>query len=83
MNYDEYVDMEDYIETEVKILQSETLALQTMNGLYLVNIPNSAEYRVHSPYRIVAWTRSAPYTRCLLGTSERQREPNSHLIDES
>ena len=30
MRYDEYEDMEDYIETQTKILRSETLALQTI-----------------------------------------------------
>src|SRR3984885_10847236 len=32
VNYEEYVDMEDYIETQIKILQSETLAMQTINA---------------------------------------------------
>ena len=39
VNYDEYIDMENYIETQVKILQSETLALQTINALNLSQYP--------------------------------------------
>src|SRR5580693_4159074 len=39
VNYDEYIDMENYVETQVKILQSETLALQTINALNLGQYP--------------------------------------------
>src|SRR6266852_8881135 len=35
--YDSYVDMENYIETQSKILQSETLALQTIKSTGLAN----------------------------------------------
>src|SRR5271168_4581445 len=42
VNYDEYIDMEDYIETQVKILQSETLALQTIKALNLGQYPEFA-----------------------------------------
>jgi succinoglycan biosynthesis transport protein ExoP len=38
-SYDEYVDMENYIETQSKILQSETLALQTIKSLDLSRFP--------------------------------------------
>src|ERR1700691_6206037 len=38
-SYDEYVDMENYIETQSKILQSETLALQTIKSLDLSRYP--------------------------------------------
>ena len=34
-SYDEYEDMDNYIETQTKILQSETLALQTIKSLDL------------------------------------------------
>src|SRR5580698_7664608 len=34
-SYDDYVDMENYIETQTKILESETLALQTIRTLDL------------------------------------------------
>src|SRR5277367_492174 len=39
VNYDEYVDLENYVETQVKILQSETLALQTIRELNLGQYP--------------------------------------------
>jgi len=38
-SYDEYMDMENYIETQTKILQSETLALQTIKSLDLGSYP--------------------------------------------
>ena len=38
-SYDEYVDMDSYIETQTKILESETLALQTINSLDLGHYP--------------------------------------------
>ncbi len=38
-SYDDYVDSENYIETQTKILQSETLALQTIKSLDLGRYP--------------------------------------------
>jgi succinoglycan biosynthesis transport protein ExoP len=38
-SYDEYVDTENYIETQTKILQSETLALQTIKSMDLGRYP--------------------------------------------
>src|SRR5579863_9523443 len=38
-DWDEYMDTEDYIETQAKILQSETLALQTIRTLDLGRYP--------------------------------------------
>src|SRR5277367_280779 len=38
-SYDAYIDSENYIETQAKILQSETLALQTVRSLDLARYP--------------------------------------------
>src|SRR6202521_4936817 len=38
-SYDEFMDMENYIETQAKILQSETLAFQTIKSLDLGRYP--------------------------------------------
>jgi capsular exopolysaccharide synthesis family protein len=38
-SYDEYVDTDNYIETQTKILQSETLALQTIKSMDLGRYP--------------------------------------------
>jgi len=39
-SYDAYLDIENYIETQVKILQSETLASQTIRSLNLASQPD-------------------------------------------
>jgi polysaccharide biosynthesis transport protein len=38
-SYDDFVDMENYIETQSKVLSSETLALQTIRSLDLTRFP--------------------------------------------
>ena len=38
-SYDEFMDLENYLETQSKILQSETLALQTIKSLNLERYP--------------------------------------------
>src|SRR5277367_4631676 len=38
-SYDEFMDMENYLETQTKILQSETLALQTIKSMDLGRYP--------------------------------------------
>ena len=38
-SYDEYVDMDNYLETQTKILESETLAFQTIKSLDLGRYP--------------------------------------------
>src|SRR5277367_7033797 len=40
VNYDEYVDLDNYISTQIEILQSETLALQTIKTLNLDRHPD-------------------------------------------
>src|SRR5271169_6703147 len=38
-SYDEFVDMDNYLETQTKILESETLAFQTIKSLDLARYP--------------------------------------------
>src|ERR1017187_3687036 len=38
-SYDEFMDMDNYLETQTKILQSETLAFQTIKSLDLARYP--------------------------------------------
>jgi capsular exopolysaccharide synthesis family protein len=82
VTYDEYVDMDNYIETQVKILQSETLALQTINALNLGQYP---EFR-GAPGPLALPHSGADVTRpailgAFLGRLSVKREPNSNLID--
>src|SRR6266849_5164853 len=77
--YDSYVDMENYIETQSKILQSETLALQTIKSTNLANHP---EFRGASP--VVAGNVSRgrpPILGVFLGRLSVKRVPNSGLLD--
>ena len=81
-SYDEYVDMEVYIETQTKILESETLALQTIKAL---DLGRYAEFGGAST--TLAWahngaTRQRPAVLgAFLGRLSIKRVPNSRLIE--
>jgi capsular exopolysaccharide synthesis family protein len=81
-SYGEYVDMENYIETQSKILQSETLALQTIKALDLGRYPEFG-----GAANSLAWTHGAGAARrpailgAFLGRLIVKRVPNSRLIE--
>jgi capsular exopolysaccharide synthesis family protein len=81
-SYGEYVDMENYIETQSKILQSETLALQTIKALDLGRYPEFG-----GAANSLAWTHGAGAARrpailgAFLGRLVVKRVPNSRLIE--
>ena len=81
-NYDAYVDSENYIETQTKILQSETLALQTIKSLDLARYPEFGGNpdAVAWAHRPGAGTRP-PILGAFLGRLTVKRVPNSRLID--
>jgi polysaccharide biosynthesis transport protein len=82
VNYDEYIDMENYVETQVKILQSETLALQTINALNLSQYPEFG-----GPSGPIAMSHGgAGVARpailgAFLGNLSVRRVPNSRLVE--
>jgi polysaccharide biosynthesis transport protein len=82
VNYDEYIDMENYVETQVKILQSETLALQTINALNLSQYPEFG-----GPSGPIALSHGgAGVARpailgAFLGKLSVRRVPNSRLVE--
>src|SRR6266852_3661815 len=77
--YDAYVDMENYIETQSKILQSETLALQTIKSTNLANHP---EFRGVSTGVAGNVSRGRPpILGAFLGRFSVKRVPNSGLLD--
>jgi len=82
VNYDEYVDMEEYIETQVKILQSETLALQTINSLNLGQYPEFGETSgpLGLPHGSAGVARPA-ILGAFLGHLTIRRVPNSRLVE--
>ena len=81
-NYDEYVDMEVYVETQVKILQSETLALQTINELNLGQYPEfgGRSGALALPHEGASVARPAILGAFLAHLSVK-RVPNSRLIE--
>jgi len=81
-SYDEYMDSEDYIETQAKILQSETLALQTIRSLDLGHYP---EFGGASNSLTFAQSGSGSKRPAILGAFlgglSVKRVPNSRLIE--
>ena len=82
-SYDEYEDMENYIETQTKILQSETLALQTIKSLDLGQIPGIRREsgRRSLGHRPGGIGKRPAILGAFLGTPDRRRVPNSRLIE--
>jgi succinoglycan biosynthesis transport protein ExoP len=81
VNYDEYVDLDNYVETQVKILQSETLALQTIRELNLGQYP---EFGGPSgpPAQAHGGAEARPaILGAFLGRLSVKRVPNSRLVE--
>jgi succinoglycan biosynthesis transport protein ExoP len=81
-SYDVYVDSENYIETQAKILQSETLALQTIRSLDLGRYP---EFGGSGASRGSGHSDAVGSRPAILGAFlsrlSVKRVPNSRLID--
>ncbi|HXZ12702.1 MAG TPA: polysaccharide biosynthesis tyrosine autokinase [Candidatus Sulfotelmatobacter sp.] len=83
-SYDEFMDMENYIETQTKILQSETLALQTIKSLDLARYPEFGGTGISAP---LPWVHGGPGSKrpailgAFLGRLSVKRVPNSRLIE--
>ncbi|HXN71949.1 MAG TPA: polysaccharide biosynthesis tyrosine autokinase [Candidatus Acidoferrales bacterium] len=81
-SYDAFIDMENYLETQSKILQSETLALQTIKSLDLSRYPEFG-----GGPNMTAWAHSGPAPQrpvilgAFLGRLTVKRVPNSRLIE--
>src|SRR3984885_269374 len=74
--------MEDYIETQIKILQSETLAMQTINALNLSQYPEfgGPSNAIAAPHGGAGVARPA-ILGAFLGHLSVKRVPNSRLIE--
>jgi succinoglycan biosynthesis transport protein ExoP len=82
---DDYGDLEDYIVTQSKILQSETLAMQTVKSMGLDHLPQFGG-RPGKPERAEpagseASMRRPPALGSFLGDLSIKRVPNSRLLD--
>lgn len=85
-SYDMYVDLENYIETQAKILQSETLALQTIQSTGLANNPEFGGQPGKAAKPMLAPGSAAnqaqpPALAAFLGRLSVKRVPNSRLLD--
>src|SRR5215469_7701505 len=81
-SYDEFMDSENYIQTQVKILQSETLALQTIRTMDLGRYPEFGGLP-----NTLTWTHAGAATKrpailgAFLGRLQVRRVPESRLIE--
>lgn len=81
-SYDEYMDTEDYIETQAKVLQSETLALQTIKSVDLVHYPEFGGNVTSASSGQAAETQQrSPLLGAFLNDLSIVRVPNSRLIE--
>jgi len=81
-SFDEYTDSENYIETQTKILESETLALQTIKSLGLEQYP---EYGGSGPGSSFTQANNTTKRPAILGAFLNgltvKRVPNTDLIE--
>lgn len=81
-SYDEYEDMDTYIETQTKILQSETLALQTIKTMDLGQYPEFGGNPAAGAFgQGGSSLRRPPILGAFLGSLSVVRVPNSRLIE--
>src|SRR5271154_2706301 len=81
-SYEEYMDMESYIETQTKILESETLAFQTIKSLDLGRYPEfGGTPNAPSFTQSVAASKRPAILSAFLGRLSVKRVPNSQLIE--
>ncbi len=85
-SYDVYTDLENYIETQAKILQSETLAMQTIRSAGLANSPEfggepGRAGRVALSTGSLANQKRPAALGAFLGGMSVRRVANSRLLD--
>jgi capsular exopolysaccharide synthesis family protein len=81
-SYGEYEDTETYLETQTKILQSETLALMTIKSLDLARYPEFGGTPNSNAWQHAGATPSRPaILGAFLGRLAVKRVPNSRLIE--
>ena len=80
--YDEYMDMDTYIETQTKILESETLAMQTIRSMDLGKYPEFGGSSAATAFGQGGATQRRPAILGeFLGDLSVRRVPNSRLIE--
>jgi polysaccharide biosynthesis transport protein len=81
--YSEYMDTEDYTQTQMKILQSETLAIDTIRSLDLAGYPEFGGTSGAQLMRMAPGERRPAILGAFLGRLGISRVPNSRLIEVS
>ena len=79
--YDSYMDSEDYIETQTKILESETLALQTIKSLDLAHSPEFGGTGASNFSQGADANKRPAILGAFLGSLSVKRVPNSNLVE--
>jgi polysaccharide biosynthesis transport protein len=79
--YDEYIDMDNFLETQTKILESETLAFQTIKSLNLARNPEFGGGPAGPAFGQGAGARRPAILGAFLGGLSVKRVPNSRLIE--
>jgi capsular exopolysaccharide synthesis family protein len=85
-SYDYMMDMDNYIETQARVLTSETLALQTIRNSGLAGNPEFSSAGVPSEAiatGTLANQKRPPEVAAFLGSLNVKRVPNSHLLEVS
>jgi polysaccharide biosynthesis transport protein len=82
-DWDTYMDTEDYIETQAKILESETLALQTIRTLDLGRYPEFGGSGKSLVFSQGSAPKRPPILGAFLGRLGVKRVPDSRLIEVS
>jgi polysaccharide biosynthesis transport protein len=82
-DWDEYMDAEDYIDTQVKLLQSETLALQTIRTLDLGHYPEFGGSGQPTAFSGASGSQRPAILGAFLARLGVKRVPESRLIQVS
>jgi succinoglycan biosynthesis transport protein ExoP len=79
--YDEYIDTDSYLETQTKILESETLAFQTIKSMDLARYPEFGGTPGLPALGQGAGAKRPAILGTFLGSLSVKRVPNSRLIE--
>jgi succinoglycan biosynthesis transport protein ExoP len=80
-SYDEFADLENYIDTQVKILESETLALLTIKSMDLGHYPEYGGQSLTDVPSATDTLKRPPILGQFLGNLSIKHLPNSRLVE--
>src|SRR5579862_797873 len=80
-SYDDFVDADNYLETQTKILESETLAFQTIKSMNLARYPEFGGSATGPTLGQGAGAKRPAILGAFLGSLSVKRVPNSRLVE--